>query len=70
MPASSVNAARGNGRGHRRREDRPVLPVVPVDPNAPHSLVVKAQNRQACTDMLKAEIQRATDKLLKGQKTT
>lgn len=58
---------RGNGRGHRRREDRPKLPVTPPDPNAPHSLVVKAQNRQACKDMLQAEIKRAEARLLKGK---
>ncbi len=55
----TATASRGNGRGYRRRDDR-AWPDGKPDPNTPHSLVVKAQNREALQGAVKAQIEKLT----------
>lgn len=62
-------ASRGNGRGHRRRDDR-IWPDGKPDPNTPHSLNVKAENREACKAALKDEIARLTKQALNPKERT
>lgn len=57
-----MNAPRKNGRGYRRREDREAPPENQLGGMiaGPHSLVVKAQNREALRTALKDQIKKTT----------